>query len=112
MEWQNYGDGAPIEYGGIFIKKDSEGCYYVVAFNKAPDADVWLLSDMYVDLSDDWYEWDSVNLFADISDHEDDVYKVIALTQYYGSTEFGHEEVVEGEDSLRTKLADYGIEVE
>lgn len=114
MSWKNYGDVNPVEHGGIFIKKDGTDfprCYYVITIYKAPEDDVWILSDMYVDLNDDWYDWDSVYIYASVSEDDSDIDKVIALTQYYGSVEFGHDELIHGEENAIEFVKDLGISV-
>lgn len=116
MNWTNYGDVNPIENGGIFTKEDSEefpNCYYIVRVNIDEDKEeTWFLDDMYVDLNNtEWAEWDSVNSYSDIDSNASDIDKVIALTSYYGSAEFGQTLSIEGENEVIQKLKDFGIEI-
>ena len=115
MEWNNYGDINPIEHGGFFIKPDSKEfprCYYAVTVDKlAHEEDHWLLQDLYIDLNNDWYEWDSVNSYADLDENSSDIDKVIALVHYYGGEEFGQVESFLSESELIEELKLYGIEI-
>lgn len=114
MSWENYGDVNPIEHGGIFIKKDTEDfprCYYVVRIDYNEEAGHFWLQDLYVDLNDDWFEWDAVHSYADTSDVSDDIDKVIALISYYSYLEFGTAYEVQDYDEVVKALKEFGIEV-
>lgn len=113
--WVNVGDIDFMEHGGEFIKRDSdlplEKCYHVVKvinLYSACGEDGYLLEIGYVDINDDWIDWESVESSCDIEN--DDFVKIANLLSYYGITEFGGETYKYDEESeVLERLAGLGI---
>jgi hypothetical protein len=88
-KWENYGDVNPIEHGGMFVLYDEEiegRCYYVIEVNSEIDGEEkWAIIDGYVDLDDDWIEWDSINETMDSPSDADDKRLVTDVMHYYGT---------------------------
>lgn len=113
MSWENYGDVNPIEHGGIFVKADEDfpKSFYIVEVVPVFDSEeTWQISDLYVDVDNDW-DWDSIYSYADLNDDSDDVWKAIALAQYYGYIEFGSAKMVDSESEVINELKEFGIEL-
>ena len=114
-KYVNYGDVNPMEHGGIWLKRDLDTdenypCFWVVTIQLNENED-YITRDLYVDLSSDWIEWDSVYSFAGIDVNATFEEKVIAAIEYYNPLNFGVESVCSKED-IQTFLSDRGIEVE
>lgn len=130
-QWGNFGDNNPIEYGTKFVKADTEneGCYHVinvVSLEWTIGENGWVLSKGYVDLNDEWINWNDIRNFAGFDNtcqDTEDGYKVSALIEYYGMCEFGMEmlssefganfngdgNLVFSEAEVITLLNEYGI---
>lgn len=115
-EWENYGDINPIEHGGMFVKQDLEisgRYYYVVSLTHIGSEGKWLLIDGYIDLNDDWIEWDSVKKTMNTPKDADDRYLATDVMHYYGThCSNGEEVLLESEKEVREWLKLRGINVE
>lgn len=90
MSWENYGDVNPVEHGGVFVKHDKEiggRCFYIVKLDSVDDGngEQWHLINGYIDLDDDWIEWESVKSTMDIQENTDDESLAVDLIHYYGT---------------------------
>lgn len=86
--YENFGD-VSLEHGIILVKKDTlEDCYYILKTNYDDDAETYLLFDLYIDISDDWIDWDDVKSYCD-TDMSNDTQKAIDAVSYYSSENFG-----------------------
>jgi hypothetical protein len=114
--WENYGDVNPIEHGGIWIKPDVPtfpGCFYLVKNIPLDDTYGWFVQDGYIDLNDDWIEWDSVFSYAGIDWTAPAEIRAIAAFDYYGPLEFsGESKLVYNDKDLQAELEEWEIEVE
>jgi hypothetical protein len=118
-EWKNYGDVNPIPHGGFFVKADDKilfpGCYYIVTITDMDSAcgePGFLISSAYVDLNDDWIDWDRVTDYAGIGEDNEPEWLVEAAVSYYGPENFGgSSEVYPDEDSARAELESHGIKI-
>lgn len=112
-EWVNYGDVNPIEHGGIFVKKDGDTTYRIVRNMFDHDEGKNIVYDMYVDISEDWIERESVLKFSDLKEDSDEVWFAIACTEYYSCINFDCIDyvLVTLEDTAKY-LATFGIHVE
>lgn len=114
IKWENYGDINPIEHGGMFVKYDSQiggRCYYAVSLTYIEGEGKWLLIDGYIDLDDDWIEWDKIKDTMDTPDNADDEYLATDVMHYYGG-HIGDEHLLDREEEVREFLKQCGIEVE
>lgn len=111
--WENYGDINPLVHGGLWIVKDSTNntAYYVVKVELLDDIDnTWLYDDCYVDVSENWINWDNVNSCCDINKSSSNIDKVIALMSYYSPLEFGsYTEKITGKRNIRKMINSHGI---
>ncbi|UNA01665.1 OCR-like antirestriction protein [Bacillus phage vB_BcgM] len=116
--WENYGDVNALEHGGVFIKKDTDypldKCYYVVKvinMDSACGEEGYMVEECYMDLKDDWIDWEAVESTCDIA--ESDGVKVCDLLSYYGITEFNGETYeFDNESEVLEHLAEQGICIE
>jgi len=116
--WVNYGDANPMEWGGEFVKKDADypndKCYYIVKLtnmNTACGEDGFMIEEGYVDLKDDWIEWEAVESTCDIADSDER--KVCDVFGYYGINEFNGETYnFDDESEVLEHLAEQGICIE
>ncbi len=94
QDFENIGDVTVTE-GAMFIKKDedTEDSYYVVRVC-GNEFDGFHIENMYIDLSDTWFNVDDVLNCIGINSTSDEwgAYELIsALTSYYNSDEFNGE---------------------
>lgn len=116
--WENYGDINPLEHGGEFIKKDSDypldKCYYIVKIinmGTACGEDGFMVEEGYVDLNDDWIDWEDVESTYDTADSDE--IKVCNVFGYYGVNEFnGDTYKFNDESEVLEHLAAKGICIE
>lgn len=94
--WINTGDLDFMEHGGEFVKRDSDlpldKCYHVVKVTNMYEAcreEGYLVEIGYVDIKDEWINWEYVQETYEIAD--DDYIKVSNVVGYYGLKEFGGE---------------------
>lgn len=115
----NYGDVSPIEYGGLFIMKDTEdfpngyNVVKLISMGWECNEEGWIIQDGYVELNDDWIEWDKVKDYIGLYDEEPDpIALVIGAWEYYGCYQFqGEEYRVATEVEVIEELSIKGIEV-
>ncbi|AIF72143.1 hypothetical protein LD11_gp267 [Bacillus phage Riley] len=116
--WENYGDVNALEHGGVFIKKDmdypGDKCYYIVKLINMTSAcgeDGFTIEEGYVDLKDDWIDWEAVESTCDIADSDE--IKVVDVFGYYGVNEFnGESTIYDNESEVLEHLANIGICIE
>ncbi|MEB9013938.1 hypothetical protein P4H82_27605 [Bacillus cereus] len=116
--WTNYGDVDALENGGDFIKKDSDypldKCYYyvkVINMYNACGEDGYRVEEAYIDLKDDWIDWEAVESSCDVA--ERDEIACINLLSYYGVNEFNGEAFsFDDETEVLEHLAEKGICIE
>jgi hypothetical protein len=120
-KWENYGDVNPIPHGGFFVKADDlilfPDCYYVVTLTDMDSAcgePGFLISNAYVDLNEDWVEWEKVRDYAGLYDEDTDPGLLVeAAVSYYGPENFGgSSEVYPDEESAREELESHGIKID
>ena len=113
--WINVGDIDFMEHGGEFVKRDTDlpldKCYHVVKVTNMYEAcreEGYLVELGYVDIKDDWIDWEAVESGCDITDT--DLTKVSNLISYYGIENFGGESYKYDEESEALEhLAELGI---
>lgn len=113
-KWENYGDENPIEHGGfwIFKDKDFEDSYYVLVLDKDPDSDKFILKDLYVEINDDWIEWESIANYLGVSLEEmSDIDKVRGAVDYHNYLNFGELEIFDTKEEVIDVLFDNGITI-
>jgi hypothetical protein len=116
--WENYGDANPIEYGGLFIKEDTDdfpNCFYVVELVNLEwacgDEGFWVVEG-YVDLNEDWIDWDGVKSYIGY-EGDDDIALVEGAFRYYSHLEFGGSVAeLKTEEEAIEELKSHGINVE
>lgn len=94
--WTNYGDVNWVEHGGTFISHDRDSSYNVIHFlditEETQSKQPYLkIDEAYVDISDEWIDWESVLSTAgysleDLDSIEDDEKALLAF-EHYGSLE-------------------------
>lgn len=114
VKWFNYGDVNPIEHGGMFVKADTDvigRCFYVI--NVIPfedDVPKWMITNAYIDLNDDWIEWESIQETMDTPKDATDELYAVDVVQYYGN-HAGAEMLFEDEKDLINFLNENGVEI-
>lgn len=113
--WENYGDVNPIAHGGFWIKPDVPTfprCFYIVEADPREDRYGWFVSDGYVDLNDDWIDWERVFRHADLDWTYPDEVLARAVFEYYGPLEFqGECRAIATEWDLKKELEEWEIEI-
>lgn len=111
--YTNYGDINPIEHGGIFVNQESETEFRIIKLTFIDHEEKNVLWDMYVDVSDNWIEYESVENTCDVS-RTDNLQFAIACTEYYSPANFGCDEDIflTLDESAGYLKEHYGIEVE
>lgn len=118
MSWENYGDVNPIDHGGMFVKHDDQVSgrnYYVVSLQNFVDEGErkWLLIDGYIDLDDDWIEWESIKATMDTDEGASDEWLACDVMHYYGTHCSNSEsEIIESESDVRDRLKQMEINFE
>ena len=116
MGWENYGDINPIEHGGVFVKKDVHNGREYMVIHLTPfydDGEKWLIIDAYVDLNDDWIDWDDVKSTMGTPDNADDKYLATDVVHYYGThCSNGEQLILESEEEVLKWLSNVGINAE
>lgn len=124
--WTNYGDVNFMEYDGTFIRYDELGNYEVIVLENMAQYDSayddaerkYYLAEAYVDVEDDWIDYESVGgtygISVDrLSDEYDSEELAYACVGYYGAHEFGGCECIEENfktyDEVMEILKAYGI---
>jgi hypothetical protein len=93
-KYVNFGDVNFMENDGFWIARDDEiigsACYYIVTLDRLEDSEEfkYLVSNGYIDLSDNWFDTQSVYSSYDIEENSSDADKVKALVSYYGINDF------------------------
>lgn len=107
--WTNYGDANPLEWGGLWIDKDTdrEHCYRAIMLDVMDDG--YLFNDCYVDVTESWINWEEVLSYVGESSLKTEVDKVIALLSYYSVLNFGSYERVLSEEEVLKELEAYEI---
>lgn len=109
--WTNYGDVDWLLQGGKFVKQDTDTCYFVVEVHFSPEDNAkspFVVHDCYVDLTDTWIDWESVESFADVTNNPE--IKCLNALSYYGSSNFGDDKNERyTEDELIEFLINMGI---
>lgn len=112
-KWEAFGDVNPLDYGGIWVRKDSDTNFQIVKIDpieEDPDKG-FILSECYVDISDDWIDWSKVIKYAD-TPKNNKVRSAIDVVSYYGSYQCsGTEHNIETNELAISELLTYGIEV-
>ena len=85
LNWKNYGDVNVFE-GGCLIAHDKDRCYYCIRIDYDYDREKYQFANMYVDLDDDWINWNEVADFCGKSN--DDYWKVFYITWHYAKENF------------------------
>ncbi|AHZ09696.1 hypothetical protein FP74_gp100 [Bacillus phage CAM003] len=116
--WENHGDADALDQGGIFIRPDEEQrhCYYVVKVDNleyVTNEDKIRITDMYVDISDDWFDWAGIEAYSGTEESDDDIEKVLAVVDYHGAENF-NPDMKDFEDKADAieYLANMGIAIE
>lgn len=114
QKWENFGDVNPIEHGGIFVKKDieinSDTCYYIVKNVYDEDGEKHILYDLYIDISDDWIEKESVMDYIGMTkENFDPIFYAIGCTEYYNYLEFQGDRTECNEEELKRELSKRNI---
>ena len=116
IEWKNHGDVNPIEHGGIFVHQENDTTFRIIKLFFVDDEEKNVLWDMYVDISDDWINKESVMGFSGLEYNVIDYNLKLAIdcTSYYSPDNFGcHENIyLTLEESAKYLSEHYGIEVE
>lgn len=111
--WQSQADVSFMDYGGSFVREDELGNYNVIVLENMAQHDSafedaerkYYLAEAYVDLDDDWIDYESVGETYGISidrwsDEYDPEELAYACVGYYGAHEFSGCECIE--ENLKT----------
>jgi hypothetical protein len=112
-KWENFGDVNPIEHGGTFVLYDNEiqgRRYYVISLSSYIDGEEkWGIIDAYIDLDDEWIEWESIKSIMETPEDADDKVLATDVMEYYGTHLTGQMLVLQPKNEVIDYLTGRGI---
>jgi hypothetical protein len=113
LTWTNYGDVNPLDHGAIWLSKDeeTENCYHIIRWEPETD-ESGMFSNGYIDLSDNWFELQSIADYADWNLETTKEQRAMDIFSYYGCENFGGKLVIiDNREELVKMLTQEGVEV-
>lgn len=108
LEFSNLGD-VNFADGGCLVAKNGENSYVVVKCDYLWDAEepTWVLTEDYIDITDDWIDREAVEKFADCDRDTEPEFFARAVIDYYGTQSYG-EELLSAEEA-EARLKSYNV---
>lgn len=107
FEYKNYGDVNPLEYGGIWVRKNTETEFDIVRY----DPEDRIFANLLVNIFDSWIDRISVMNFIGMTEETfDSIWFAIGCIDYYVYENFGFTYEIK-RDELLSILKARGIEI-